>query len=109
MGRSTRAERARKLNVARALLERDVGWPEAMRSLCRTFRLSARQAYRYLQVASGLDGPVQAAEVTVPITLKIQPRTAELLRRYAKSSGLTMGAVVTDALLEFLRTRKKHG
>jgi hypothetical protein len=45
----------------------------------------------------------------MPITLKIPPRTVELLRKYARSSGLTMGAIVTDALQEFLRTRKKHG
>jgi hypothetical protein len=109
MGRSTRAERAQKLNAARGLLERDVGLPEAMQGLSRMFQLSRRQAYRYLQAASGLDGPVQAAEVTVPITLKIPPRTVELLRKYARSSGLTMGAIVTDALREFLRTRKKHG
>jgi hypothetical protein len=33
----------------------------------------------------------------------------ELLRKYAKSSGLTIGAIVTSALNAFLRTVKRHG
>lgn len=109
MARSTRAEHARKLNAARALLERDVALPEAMRRLSRSFELSGRQAYRYLQAASRLDRPVEVAEATVPITLKLPPRTVELLRSCARSSGMTMGAIVTDALEAFLRTRKRHG
>ena len=109
MKRSTRAEKARKLNAARGLLERQVALPEAMRRLSRTFKLSGRQAYRYLQEASGLDRPVVVAKTTVPITLKLPPRTVELLRGHARSSGLTIGAIVTEALRTFLRTRKTHG
>jgi hypothetical protein len=109
MARSTRAEKARKLNAARGLLEHRVAFPEAMRRLSRSFELSGRQAYRYLQAASRLDRPVEVAEATVPVTLKLPPRTVELLRKRAKSSGLTMGAIVTNALEAFLRTRKKHG
>jgi hypothetical protein len=41
--------------------------------------------------------------------LKLPPRTAELLRKYARSSGLTIGAIVTGALNAFLRTLKRHG
>jgi len=109
MARSTRAEHARKLNAARALLERDVALPEAMRRLSRTFQLSGRQAYRYLEAASQLDRPVEVPEASVPTTLKLPPRTVERLRKYARSSGLTMGAVVTDALEQFLRKGKAHG
>lgn len=103
------AEKARRLNAARGLLERDVALPEAMRRLSRMFELSRRQAYRYLEAASRLDRPVEVAEATVPVTLKLPPRTVERLRKYATSSGLTMGAIMTDALEAFLRTRKKHG
>jgi hypothetical protein len=109
MERSTRAEKARKLNAARGLLERHVALPEAMRRLSLTFKLSGRQAYRYLQEASRLDRPVEVVDTTVPITLKLPPRTVELLRRHARNSRLTMGAIVTEALRAFLRTRKTHG
>lgn len=80
-----------------------------MRRLCRAFELSGRQAYRYLEEAARLDQPMEVTEVTVAVTLKLPPRTVELLRKYARSSGLTMGAIVTDALQALLRARKAHG
>jgi hypothetical protein len=109
MARSTKAERARQLNAARGLLQRHVALPDAVRRLSREFDLSERQAYRYLEAASQLDRPVEVTEATVPITLKLPPRTVELLRKSAKSSGLTIGAIVTDALNAFLGALKKHG
>ena len=109
MRRSTKAEKAQQLNAARGLLQRQVALPEAVRRLSREFDLSERQAYRYLEEASQLDRAVEVPEATVPITLKLPPRTAELLRKYARSSGLTIGAIVTGALNAFLRTLKRHG
>lgn len=109
MMRSTIGEKARKLNAARGLLERHIPLPEAMRRLARMFQLSGRQAYRYLEAASQLDQPVEVREASVPTTLKLPPPTVEGLRKYARSSGLTMGTIVTDALEEFLRKRKAHG
>ena len=109
MTRSTKAEKAQQLNAARGLLQHQVALPEAMRHLAREFDLSERQAYRYLEEASQLDRPVEVPETTVPVTLKLSPRTLELLRKYATSSGLTIGAIVTAALNGFLRTLKRHG
>jgi hypothetical protein len=109
MKRSTKAEKARQLNAARGLLQRHVAIPEALRRMSREFDLSERQAYRYLEEASQLDRPVEVPEATVPVTLKLPPRTVELLRKYARSSGLTIGAIVTGALNAFLQTLKRHG
>src|SRR5947208_15959260 len=109
MARSTKAQEARHMNAARGLLQRGVMPPEAVRRLSREFDLSERQAYRYLQEASQLGRPIEVPEATVPITLKLPPRTVELLRRYARSSGLTIGAIVANALNAFLRVLKKHG
>ena len=109
MTRSTKVEKAQQLNAARGLLQRRVALPEAVRRLSHEFDLSGRQAYRYLQEASQLDRPVEVPEATVPVTLKLPPRTVELLRKYARSSGLTIGAIVADALNAFLRTLKRHG
>jgi hypothetical protein len=109
MARSTKAEKARQLNAARGLLQRQVGLPEAVRRLSSEFDLSERQAYRYLEEASQLDRPVEVPEATVPITLKLPPCTVELLRKYARRSGLPLGAIVTGALNAFLRTLKRHG
>ena len=56
-----------------------------------------------------LDGPVEVSETTVPITLKLPAGTARLLRAYARSSGLTIGAIVTRALAAFLSAQRRHG
>jgi hypothetical protein len=109
MARSTKAEKARQLNAALGLLRRQIALPEAVQSLSRKFNLSERQAYRYLEEASELDRPVEITEATVPITLKLPPSTVERLREYARSSGLTIGSIVTVALNAFLRALKKHG
>ena len=109
MARSTTAEKARHLNAAFALLQRHVALPEAVQRLSREFDLSERQAYRYLEEASELDRPLELAEATVPITLKLPPSTVERLRKYARGSGLTIGAIVTLALNSFLRVLKRHG
>ena len=109
MTRSTQAEKARQLNAARGLLQRRTAPPEAVRRLSREFDLSERQAYRYLAEASQLDHPIEIPEATVPVTLKLPPGTVERLRKHARSSGLTMGAIVTSALNAFLRALGRHG
>jgi hypothetical protein len=109
MTRSTKADKARQLNAARKLLEGNAELSEAAQSLSRDFDLSLRQAYRYLEEAARLKQPVAITEVTVPITLKLPPTTVRLLRAYAKSSGLTIGTVVTRALATFLGALKRHG
>jgi len=109
MTRSTKAKRARQLNAARGLLQRHVALPEAVQRLSREFDLSERQAYRYLEEASELDRTLELTEATVPITLKLPPSTVERLRKYARTSGLTIGAIVTVALNAFLRTLKRNG
>jgi hypothetical protein len=109
MARATKAEKAQHLNAARGLLQRQLARAHAVRHLSREFDLSERQAYRYLEKASQLDHPVEVPETTIPITLKLPPRTVELLREYAKNSGLTLGAIVSNALHAFLRALKRHG
>jgi hypothetical protein len=108
MARSTRADKARQLNAAFAMLGK-VPLPKAMQRLSREFELSERQAYRYLQEATHLDRPVEVSEATVPMTLKLPAGTARLLRAFARSSGLTIGVIVTRALAAFLNTQRRHG
>ena len=109
MTRSTKADKARHLNAALGLLQRHVALPAAVQRLSREFDLSERQAYRYLQDAAQLGRPVEVTEPTMPITLKLPLSTVGLLRKYAKSSGLTMGTIVTRALNAFLAALKRHG
>jgi hypothetical protein len=109
MRRSTKADKARQLNAAFSMLRRGIALPEAMQALAREFGLSERQAYRYLEEATHLEGPVEVSETTVPITIKIPVRTARVLRAYARSSGLTIGVIVSRALAAFPGTQRRHG
>jgi predicted DNA-binding transcriptional regulator YafY len=109
MPRSTKADKARQLNAAHQLLERNTELSEAAQRLAREFDLSLRQAYRYLKEPARLDQPVEIAEATVPITLKLPPTTARRLRAHARRSGLTIGTIVTRALDAFLGAPKRHG
>jgi hypothetical protein len=109
MPRSNKTDKARQLNAAYAILQRNTPRPKAMLQLSGEFGLSERQAYRYLNEAAHLDRPVEVVETSVPITLKIPEGTARLLRAYSKSTGLTIGAIVTRALTMFLNTQRRHG
>jgi hypothetical protein len=109
MARSTKADKARQLNAAHRLLQRGIALPDAAQMLSRKFGLSERQAYRYLEEAAQLDGPVEVTEATIPITLKLPPDTVRLLRAQAARSGMTIGAIVTRALDAFIDALKGHG
>lgn len=109
MTRSTQAQKAERLNLAHGLLAEGRSMTEAATVLSREFGLSRRQAYRYLQAAQGLDHPVKAPAVSIPITLKIPNSIVRDLRAHAKTSGLTMGEIVARAVSTFLSTARKHG
>ena len=109
MSRATKSDKARQLNAAYTILQRNTPLPKAMQQLSGKFGLSERQAYRYLNEAAHLDRPVEVVEATVPITLKIPAGTARLLRAYSKSTGLTIGAIVTRAFAMFVNTQRRHG
>ena len=109
MSRSTKADKAKHLNAAYRLLERNTELPEAAQRLSREFDLSLRQAYRYLEQAAKLDQPVEVQQASVPITLKLPPSTVRVLHWYAKRTGLTLGEIVTRALTDFLSALRRHG
>ena len=109
MARSTKADKARQLNAAHRLLERKTELVEAAQNLSREFRLSRRQAYRYLEQAADLGQPVPVEEASIPITLKLPPSTVRLLRSFAARSGLTLGEIVARALRAFLSALRRHG
>src|ERR1700686_400414 len=109
MARSTKADKARQLNAAPQLLERNKELSEAAQSLSREFDLSLRQAYRYLEEAARLDQPVEVQQASIPITLKLPPSTIRVLHWYAKRTGLTLGEIVTRALTDFLSALRRHG
>jgi hypothetical protein len=108
--RATKADKARLLNVAYRLLDRQTSVAEAARHLADTRALSRRQAYRYLQEAATLRAPVPAVAPTVAMTLKLPVHTVRALRLQARRRGLTIGQIVTEALAALLGSvRRRRG
>jgi hypothetical protein len=92
MIRSTRVQKAERLRAARRLLADEIGMAEAAVALSRTFGLSRRQAYRYIELARA-GAPPLAAENSVTITLKMPESLARGLRAHATARGVTASEV----------------
>ena len=108
MIRSTRVQKAERLRAARRLLAEEIGMAEAAMALSKTFGLSRRQAYRYLERArAGTPAPV--AENSVTITLKMPQSLAGRLRVHATKRGITTSEFVRQAIAAFLTTKRRHG
>ena len=69
--------------------------------LAGRYGCSVRQARRYVDAAAAR-GRVQAPEATVVFTVKLPAGLAGRVRAHARQAGLTISAVVTQALEEFL-------
>jgi Arc/MetJ-type ribon-helix-helix transcriptional regulator len=109
MIRSTRAQKAERVRTARRLLADEIGMAEAAMALSRTFGLSRRQAYRYLEQArAGMPTPL-AAENSITITLKMPESLARAVRAHASEHGVTTSEVVRQAVARFLTAKRRHG
>jgi Arc/MetJ-type ribon-helix-helix transcriptional regulator len=109
MIRSTRAQKAERLKAARRLLADEIGMAEAAMALSRTFGLSRRQAYRYLELArAGAPAP-SAAKNSITITLKMPESLAHALRAHATERSVTTSEVVRQAVAAFLAAKRRHG
>ena len=109
MARSTRTERAQRVNAAFDLLAQGYSLNEAAEALVVQFDLSLRQAYRYLQEAQSIKRPVEVCAPSIPITIKVPGDVVVKLRAYAQSSGLTIGETVARAVLRFLAQAGRRG
>ena len=108
MGRASDAQKAERLNRARHLLGR-FNLPKAVGKLARECSISPRQAYRYLQQAQHLKEPVPIGDAKSAFTVKLSQGLIAKVRRYAASTGLSIGEAVTRALLAWLRRERGRG
>jgi predicted DNA-binding transcriptional regulator YafY len=102
MARASDAQKAERLNRARLLLQRYAHLPEAVTELARSCSISPRQAYRYLEQAQRLKGPIPIEDAKVAFTVKLSRSLVERLRMYATSTGLTLSEIVGRALIAVL-------
>ena len=100
--RRARADQyARRVNTAAELLATGLEMAEVARQVARRYRLSQRQAWRYVEQARD-QGTVEVPSPKVVFTVKLQTDLARHVRRQAKQSGQTISALVAQALREFL-------
>ena len=82
---------------------------EAAATLSHENGISVRHAYRYLEQAAQLERPLEVAEPAQPISFKIPGNVIRALRTYAAANELTLSAVVTRAIEEFVARRQRDG
>jgi predicted DNA-binding transcriptional regulator YafY len=109
MSRATDAQKALRLNQARALLREGVTLPAAVERLAQDCSISSRQAYRYLQQAQRLHAPVPLGEAKLAFTVKLPTSLIRRVRVYATATGTSISEVVSRALLAFLARGRSRG
>ena len=109
MSRATEAQKATRLNQARALLREAATLPAAVERLAQDCAISPRQAYRYLQQAERLTAPVPVGEAKQAFTVKLAPSLIRRVRLYATATGASLGEVVSRALLAWLHRGHPRG
>lgn len=109
MARANDIQKAERLNLARDLLRHKPPLPEAATELARTCSISHRQAYRYLEQAQHLKGPVSVGDPKVAFTVKLSRTLIGRLRGYAALTGLTLSDIVSRAVLMLLSRGPRRG
>lgn len=99
-GRVGRGEHAVRVNAAAELARAGMSAVEAAGVLAARWGVSTRQARRYVDRATA--GPVAVPEVSVVFTVKLPASLAARVRQRAALAGVTISALVADALSEFL-------
>lgn len=94
-------ERAQRVNTAAELLGAGMPVVQASRHLADRYRLSERQARRYVERARA-GGPVPVPAPMVVFTVKLPVDLAHQVRTTAHARGQPISALVTQALAEFL-------
>jgi predicted DNA-binding transcriptional regulator YafY len=109
MARASDAQRAKRLNRARSLLRQRRHLALAVQQLAKSCSISQRQAYRYLERAQQLQGPVPVSAPKVAFTVKLSRILVHRLRRYAARARLTLSESVSRALMAMLDRGRRRG
>src|SRR5260370_763813 len=109
MGRASQAETAKRLNLARNLLQQSDRFAQAIHKLAGSCSVSPRQAYRCLHQAERLNAPVPVVTAKIPFTVKLPENLVKRLRRYVKRSRSTLSEVVSQAVIAWLDRGRGRG
>jgi ribbon-helix-helix CopG family protein len=99
---------AQRVNAAADLLAGGASAVDAASVLAIRFGVSTRQARRYVDQAAST-GRLVVPQASVVFTVKLPPALVTRVRRRAARSGVTMSALVTEALTEYLAPDGRRG
>jgi predicted DNA-binding transcriptional regulator YafY len=109
MPRASDAQRAERLNLARTLLRQRPRPSRAVQQLAQACSISRRQAYRYLQQALRLTGPVPVSDPKVAFTVKLTRALVSRIRSYAVAADCSLSESVSRALTALLNRGRRRG
>jgi predicted DNA-binding transcriptional regulator YafY len=109
MPRANETQKAERLNRARDLLRHVDQFSDAVAQLAQDCSISPRQAYRYLEQAQQLKHPVPPSEAKLAFTVKLPHSLVRRVRTFAAAKGLSIGEVVSRALLALLPRGRGRG
>lgn len=109
MVKSTKIERARRINAALSFIKECDTVAQAVRSIELQYGISKRQAYRYVQEAQKVGTHIPIPESKVAFTIKLPPSLIQSLRDYSEKSELPLGEIVAQALETFLHKGRQRG
>jgi hypothetical protein len=107
--KSSESEQARRVNTTMSLLKKKSSAPEVLSWLMARYRISRRQAYRYLQQAQSARGPLMVPEAKRVFTVKLSVSLIRQVRQQARREGGTISQWVEAALRRSLTLRQGHG
>jgi hypothetical protein len=90
---------ATRLNYARQVWQEMGDLPAAAKRLMQECRIGRRQAYRDLQRARRLHGPVPIPDATISFTVKLSRRLVRQVRAHAAATDRTISDLVSRAIV----------
>lgn len=99
---------AQRVNAAADLLAGGASAVDAASALAARFGVSTRQARRYVDQAAST-GRRAVPQTSVVFTVKLPPALVTRVRRRATRSGVTISALVAQALSEYVAPDGRRG
>ena len=109
MSRSSNSERAQRINAALVMIHEHDTLASAAAALAKAYAISERQAYRYVREAKTLGKPVPVPDEKIVFTVKLPQGLVYELRERASRQGQSLSALVTQALMVYLRKSRPRG
>ena len=109
MPRANDVQKAERLNRAQVLLRQIDQFSDAVARLAQDCSISPRRAYRYLEQAQQLKGPVPPGEAKLAFTVKLPHSLIQRVRAYATTKRLSISEVVSRALRALLPRGRGRG